>query len=149
MATKPLPDELKAAGAKMLAALDAIGLEPQGALWLHYPLVDDWRYVVITALVSRDGRRKIYGLIDEALMQIGQQDGLSIMDIHLYDPSEIVPRNLSLIGVENATVNVVEARLNGMLVNAFLYRLKATPGRTEAKHMADRFERTVRDLVAA
>lgn len=149
MATEHLPDELKAAGAKMLAELDAIGLDPQGALWLHYPTVKDWRFVVITALVNRDGRRKIYGLIDEALTKVGQSEALSIMDIHLYDPSEIVPRNLSLIGAENAAVIVENSRFNGMLVNAFIYRLRSTPGRTETKRAADRFERTVKELLAA
>jgi hypothetical protein len=130
MAAEPLSSVLAEAGLAMTGELDSIGLEPQGALWLHSAVLQDWRYCVISDLVAYLGRPLVYDLIGKALDRVGMLDGLTIFDIHLFEPSEIVPTVLGgAIQIDGLSqVALTNSELNGMMVDALVYRL--TPPRT-------------------
>lgn len=144
MAIEPLSDELIAAGQALTAGLDHIGLNPQGALWIHAHHLNDWRFTVISDLVDVMGRRKIYSLIDDALRELAPNEALTIADIHLAAPSEILARVLGgIISIENGVAHLEGCSVNGMPVDAVVYRLmKAAPNRN-GKRAAAEFERRV------
>jgi len=147
MAAERLSDELKASGAAMLAELDKIGLNPSGALWLYFPHVKDWRFAVVSALVDTMGRRKVYGLIDEALERIGKSEFMTILDIHLYSASDIVPRNLgSAIRAKGGVMDFANSTVNGVTYDAVIYRLVPPPQLSEVNRAGKAFEKKVRSL---
>lgn len=149
MAAEHLTEDMKASGAAMLAELDKIGLEPTGALWLHFPLVNDWRYAVVTPLVDTMGRRKVYGLIDDALEAIGKTDAFTILDIHLYSASEIVPHLLgSAFHIQDSEARLEDVTVNGVSFNALVYRLTPPPPPTQVRRTERQFEKVVRKLAA-
>jgi hypothetical protein len=149
MAAEHLTEDMKASGAAMLAELDKIGLEPTGALWLHFPIVKDWRYAVVSPLVDTMGRRKVYGLIDDALEAIGKTDAFTILDIHLYSSSEIVPRLLGhVVNAENSSVALENVTVNGVTFDALIYRLTPPPPAKQVRRVERQFENAVRKLAA-
>lgn len=108
----------------MLALLDRVGLQPQGALWLMFPHVKDWRYTIVSDLVDDYGRTKVYGLIDDVIAALPAVDGLTIFDIHLASSTEIMPRLLDgAIDVDNGIVRLTDCRVNDMNVDAVVFRL--------------------------
>jgi len=145
MAVEPLSAELKTAGQIMLAHLDRVGLSPQGALWLMFPHIKDWRYTVVSDLVDDYGRIKVYGLIDEALSALPPVDGLTLFDIHLASTSEIMPMVLDgLVAVDNGVVHLNDCRINDVKVDAVVFRLQqARPVAVRKKAIRD-FQRAAR-----
>lgn len=146
MAGLDLSDELRAAGAAMVRELDAIELRPQGVLWLHFPHIKDWRLTVISDLVEYAGRLKIYGLIDAALEKHGPIEGLTIFDVHLASPAEILPRVIRSGVSGSGPMEVVDCFFNGVPVNALIYRLLPARPQHEIKKALNLFERTVSRL---
>jgi len=143
VAVEPLSDELIAAGQKLTAELDRIGLHPQGALWLHAHHLKDWRFTVVSDLVDVMGRRKVYSLIDQALAKIEPHDGLTIVDIHLAAPSEVLARVMGgVLNVDAGIVKLSECTVNSLPVDAIVYRLTNNAGR-DGKRAAAEFERRV------
>ncbi len=132
----------------VLAKLDALGLEPQGALWLHFPHVKDWRFTVITDLVDSLGRKRAYDLIGSALDSVGHVDGLTVFDLHIAAPSEVMPRVLGgVLFVENGIVQLSDCEINDVPVDAVIYRLRKARSNPAAKKAASRFEKSVAQLV--
>lgn len=145
MAVEPLSDELIAAGMDLTAELDRIGLEPQGALWLHAHHLNDWRFTVISDLVDHMGRRRVYALIDEALNKLGPSDTLNIADIHLAAPSELLAKIMGgAFRIEYpSTVHLKACSVNGVPVDAVAYRVLPPRSAAEIKRAAKKFERAV------
>lgn len=142
MAVEPLSEQLIEAGQALTSELDRIGLHPQGALWLHAHHLNDWRFTIISDLVDEMGRRRVYALIDEALTKIGPNDGLTIVDIHLATPSEVLARVLGgAFEINDGIATLESCSVNGMPVDAVVYRL-TSKGR-DAKKAAASFERRV------
>lgn len=149
MAVEPLPEQLTGAGRAMLDQLDRVGLHPQGALWLMFPHIKDWRYTVISDLVDNHGRTQIYGLIDEALAGLDPVDGLTIFDIHLASTSEILPRVIGgAIHVENGLVQLSDCNINGVPVDAVVYRLQSERSLVERKKALKALQRSARHATA-
>ncbi len=147
MAAEYLSDELKRRGANVLAKLDQLGLEPQGVLWLHFPHVKDWRLTVITDLVDTLGRKRTYDLIGSALDHVGPVEGLTVFDLHIAAPSEVMPRVLGGAFVfENGIVELSDISINDMPIDAVIYRLRRARAFPAAKKAASKFEKSVAQL---
>ena len=145
MAPEHLSDELKSAGQAMVQQLDAIGLRPQGVLWLLFPHVNDWRLTVISDLVDVLGRSKVYGLIDAALERHNRVEGLTIFDVHLAASAEVVPRVLEgAFQVENGLVHLADCKIDGLPVDAVIYRLLPPREGAALTKAAKLFERSVK-----
>lgn len=144
MVVEPLSEQLIEAGQALMAELDRIGLHPQGVLWLHAHHLNDWRFTVISDLVDEMGRRRVYSLIEEALEKIGQRDGLTVMDIHLAAPDEILARVLDgFIEMNAGVVKLVDCKVNGMPVDAVVFRLTRARQKAEVKRASAKFQRAV------
>lgn len=150
MAIEPLSDELIEAGAAMLRELDTIGLEPQGALWLHFHALNDWRFTVISDLVDMAGRRKVYGLIEKALAATGSSPDLTIFDIHLASSAEVMPRVLGgAIHIKAGTAHVQDCSIDGAKVDAVIYRLLPARPESERRRAIKRFDQKAKELISA
>jgi hypothetical protein len=149
VAIERLSDELAEAGAAMTRELDSIGLEPQGALWMHSPALNDWRYCVVSDLVSELGRPATYNLIGRALDVLGRVEGLTIFDIHLFDPNEVVPMVLAEGGISVGGISRIELKdinVHGLPVDALIYRLGGVRSDNARKKSAREFQRRVTAL---
>ena len=148
MAFEHLSGALADAGSAMTRELDEIGLVPQGALWLHSAALQDWRYCVISDLVPELGRPMTYDLIGRALDKVGPIDGLTIFDVHLFEPSELVPTVLGgAFRVDGLSrVSVIDGKVDGLPINAIVYRI--TPARDPAvrRKAASAFKKRVAAL---
>jgi hypothetical protein len=148
MAVEQLSDELKRKGQNVLTMLDNLGLEPQGMLWLHFPHLRDWRLTVITDLVETLGRKRAYDLIGSALDHVGPIDGLTVFDLHIAAPSEVIPRVLGgTFILEDGMAELRDSQINDIPINAVLYRLRKARPQLVAKKSASRFEKSVAQLV--
>lgn len=144
MAADALSLELKNAGKAFIHALDAIGLNPQGVLWLHFTHLHDWRLTVVSDLVDHLGRRKVYSLITQALAGLDPVDGLTAFDIHLASSDEVMPQVLGgAFRVEDGMAQLSDCRINDMPVDAVIYRLLPPRSKQEIPSAAKRFERDV------
>lgn len=144
MAIAPISVELKQAGREMLAALDDIGLQPNGAMWLYFHNIGDWRFAVVSDLVPALGRTKIYGLIDAALAARKPVEGLTIFDVQLAAPDELFVRVISKVfqvhpGVEVTLGNVA---IDNVPVEAFIYRLLPPRSASEVRSSSVRFSKS-------
>jgi hypothetical protein len=122
--------------------LDALGLDPQGALWLHFPHVKDWRFTVITDLVDTVGRRKAYDLVGSVFDNVGQIEGFTVFDMHLASPAEVMPRVLGgAFYVEDGIVELIDSNVNDMPVDAVVYRLRKPRSAQAATRAARKFSK--------
>jgi hypothetical protein len=147
MAHVNLSDEMKRAGLAFVGDLDAIGLRPQGVLWLLFPHLGDWRLTVVSDLVDEVGRSRVYALLDEALSARDPVDGFTIFDVHLAASSEILPRVLGGgFKMQLGVAEIVDGNINGMQIDAVLYRMLDPRPAHERKIAAKLFEKTVKAL---
>ncbi len=131
----------------MLAELDSIGLMPQGMLWLYFHGVKDWRLTVVSDLLSTMPRQRVYALIGDALDKHGPIDGLTVFDVHLYDSSEIIPRILGgALQITGGRARILDGQVNGMPVDALVYRLMPPRDPGTIKRAAKAFEKKVMAL---
>lgn len=145
MAVEPLRPELIEAGEKLLAVLDELGLNVHAAAWLYFPDLEDWRYYVATPLVEEMGRKRVYGLLADALDVIGAPEGMTIFDLHL-DGSQggLFAMLTSMIGMENGRASFQNCRFNNIPVDAMVYRSMSLNDTTRyPKKAAKAFERNV------
>ncbi len=135
----------------MLGELDAVGLHPQGVLWLHFHALNDWRLTIISDLIDAVGRLKVYELVDQALEKHGPVDGLTIFDIHLASPQEVMPRVLggAFLFEGGGGVELTDCHVNGAPVDAYIYRLVRAREAGDAASAAKHFERRVQELASA
>lgn len=149
MAIGPVSDELRRAGAAMLARLDDIGLFPQGVLWLHWHELNDWRFTVISDLVEVLGRAKIYALLDEALEKVGPTEGLTIFDVHLASSTEMLSWMLSSFAPPvSVDCSFQDCWFEGRQIDAYVYRSDFPRDRRQIEAAARKFQREVRLLAA-
>jgi hypothetical protein len=154
MAVEPLTAELRDAGFSMRTQLDAIGLRPQGLMWLHFAHLRDWRFTVISDLLSEIGRTRLYGLLGEALDKIDVTDGLTIFDVHLAAPDEIVTAAIENVfdielGDAPAAVELIDCRAHGERVDAFVYRMSKPRSKAEVRRAAREFTATAKAFTGA
>ncbi|GGN49531.1 hypothetical protein GCM10011349_20260 [Novosphingobium indicum] len=152
MAIERVAPDLIEAGRTLLEHLDEMGIEPQGALWIHFYHLKDWRYTVVTDFVDVIGRRKTYALISKALSQFDPIDGLSLVDVHLSAPSEVLPKVLGGIfhidGDGTGVASVKECTINDMPVDAEIYRLRPAREMALAQRAARKTLRKLEKLPA-
>lgn len=135
MAERGLSESAIEAGAKFLASLDELGLQPEGAAWLYSYSLVDWRFAVVTSAVDIVGRRTIYRSLLDALRVAHLGDDLTEVDLYLVSPSD---RWYSAMAAVLSTPpdaiigklfkeNVVTDAFGAMAVTMFIYRISKSP----------------------
>jgi hypothetical protein len=140
-------------GKAFLASLDELGMGVQGAAWLYFRDLDDWRYYVATPLTDTMGRKRVYSLLADALDVIGTPEGLSVFDVHLASPQDPIFQLISgAVNWQGGGVAFFEnCSLNGVQVNGVMYRLTRHARPIDAR-LAKRtevvFKRKVKEVLA-
>jgi len=152
MAQRPLSEELKAAGLRLLKATDALDMQAQGAMWIYNDLRQDWRYYLVTSLVDTIGRRKTYRLLLDAFDRVEFPNEMTIEDVHLGSPSDAFFRTISsairISGAENIA-QFENCIFNDVRFDGVIYRaVKDVPTARQAEQIEKRFQKRVKDLVA-
>jgi hypothetical protein len=148
----PVPDiskDLIEAGRKLLAALDSAGLGAQGAAWIFFHDLEDWRFVVATSLVESMGRSKVYKLLLDVMKQLDVPKELTVEDIHLISTEgpvyTTIGRIFRLAG--GGTARVSDCTINGAKIDALIYRWgDDSPSANEMKRVERSFRRRIKEL---
>jgi len=147
MAARALSEHLVEAGAKLLAALDDAGLQPEGAAWIFDHALGDWRYVVATSLVQTMGRSSVYKELLTITKKLDMPQDLTVQDIHLVAPGGPLFKAISgALLIENGRVTVRDCIINGLSVDAVIFRWTGVPTQTKAAKVQKEFKRRVKEL---
>ena len=154
MAAEPLNDALRDAGFAMRRQLDAIGLKPQGLMWLHFADLRDWRFTVVSDLLPVLGRTRIYSLLGDALDKIEANEGLTIFDVHLAAPEEVVISAIKQafnieLGDSLVGVSLIDCIAYDQPVDAFIYRMAPPRSNAEIRRAAREFTAEARAFTGA
>ena len=148
--TEGLSDNLRIAGAKLLAALDDAGLQAHGAAWIFDHTLGDWRFVVATSLVETMGRTRVYRELLTVMKKLDMPEEMTINDVHLESTESVLFKALSrVVRVESGAVAVFrDCAINGTKFDAHIYRWShAPPTRAEAQNVERQFKRRIKELV--
>lgn len=149
MAARPLSEDLIDAGHKLLEAADKTGLRPQGAAWLYDHALDEWRYILVSALVDTMGRRKVYQLLVRAFSKLHFPADLTIVDVYLEGPKSPLFDALARFQVVDGIARFENCSLNGMLFDGVIYRWNPTPPPSAVKQIERNFMKKAKRAVEA
>lgn len=150
MVRRHISAELKAAGADLLRATDALGMQAQGAMWVYRHALEDWRYYLVTSLVDTIGRRKTYRLLLKAFEVVDFPKEMTVEDVHLGSPKEpffqLVSKIVRVDGGGTATFE--NCIFNEMSFDGVIYRsVQEVPTKREAERIEKRFTKRIKNLV--
>ncbi|HRK95269.1 MAG TPA: hypothetical protein PK694_03020 [Rhodospirillales bacterium] len=148
MAHEPLPEDLKADGAAVLALASKLGMAPREAAWLYEHDFGAWRYYLVTPVVRAVGPMEAYGALAETLPRTSLHPRFNVIDVHLVDPSEEMADLLASCRSAAAGADPLVARhnRNGTVFDAYVYPVEP-PGDTDAKSLKKTFRRSLRDFM--
>ena len=96
---EPLTDGMIEAGAQLIRKLDELRVEVTAALWLLDTEINEWRLLLASPLVSREGRVVMYQMIDRAIAQLDEHASAV-----LFSAISLARENADLIKRLSATV---------------------------------------------
>lgn len=148
MAHEPLPEDIKADGAAVLALATKLGMAPREAAWLYEHDFGAWRYYLVTPVVRAVGPMEAYGALAETLPRTSLHPRFNVIDVHLVDPSEETADLLaSCRSVAAGADEIIAGHThNGTTVDAYLYRVEPVIC-TDTKSLKKTFRRSLRDFV--
>jgi len=115
-----------AEGAKLISALDASGFEVSSALWLYSSEHEDWRLIIATPLVDKEGPRATYRMVQRVLRKTGLN--LDLRRIGVVSPSDSLIQVLRrAIKTDSGISNIRFSRnvVDGIYIeDAVLYRVQ-------------------------
>jgi hypothetical protein len=123
-----LTKEMIATGATLVGKLDERGLQPDAALWLYSPDLQQWKLVIVEVKVGKKGPKEVYRQIQKILRESGGEMGeLSLDDVALAKPDAPI---ISLLRASVRTgpgisgVRFKNNVIDGTLIeDAYIYRL--------------------------
>ncbi len=107
--TQDLSEEMRRAGASLIARLDEIGLPVQAALWRYHEEAEVWRLVIALPGIKSQGSRKVYEQIQSVLF--GTPEGESTIGLE----------NISVVDTQDPLISSLRDRVR--MRGAFVYRL--------------------------
>ncbi len=115
-------------GARLIEALDAEGLSPRAALWMHEEGRLRWTLVLAEDDLESRGVMTVLGDVQRVLASLGDGVDLELHDITLVRPETSLIR--SLVRAETRGPSLAGARLMGdwiedrIFENAYVYRVR-------------------------
>lgn len=139
---------LRNAGKQLLEELDNVGLQPNGAGWVHDSEADRWFYLVLTPLIDERGPYWIYERLLRLFNRRPLPAGVSPLDLRIYSPLERgMSGLLSAIRTEDGEAEMLDCNVFGMRINhAIFYRMS---GLGASAGSARQFDEGIRSLEAA
>lgn len=125
MGTSSLVEHDLEAGRNLLKALDEASMEVSAAMWFWFVLESEWRYVIATPRVDKEGPLQVYNLLGQLLARV--QIHIDFNDLWVVPPdNENISMMRKLIKVDNG--EGVWLRDNWVdnlhIASAYVYRLK-------------------------
>ncbi|MBI5763252.1 MAG: hypothetical protein HZA51_06975 [Planctomycetes bacterium] len=115
------------AGRRVADALSQAQTPVQAVLWLYLPEFEEFRLLVATSIVDRDGPLAAYKAIREALEGIPESQRPAPFSISAVSPSDSVVRGLRKVvraGPAGSDVRISNTLVDDVYVqDAFVYRL--------------------------
>ena len=152
MASRILSQDDIALGRAVLLATEALSMNAEGALWLYDRKDDEWRYFLITSIFDRLDPREVYLCLNEALSKILSAKEASDLRLYIAAPSESMVTQLQKQIRTGAHVSEPQKKtvtIDGIRMQAFVYRLAARLETDQAKRTQRRFRRSCREVAAA
>lgn len=148
MSVSALPEHLKDAGRKLLAALDEAGLGAEGAGWIFFHHLEEWRFVVATSLVESIGRTTVYRMLLAAMENLVVPNDLTVEDVHLISTESADYKTIcGLIQMGGGTAIFKDCQINDVKFDAVLYRWgMKPPTKEEMRKVEKTFKRRVKEL---
>ncbi len=124
-----MPTEKVAAGEELIMRLDKFNFPVVAALWYYFPELNQWRLLIASPVVDKDGPKKAYKAIQIALNKKPNRiRSISLQEISVVSPNE--PDMSSMrSAMRTQKGGFPKVRLQGIMLNnvivedAFIYRL--------------------------
>ena len=114
------------AGEKLTQALDDAKFEVVASLWFYDPDTDEWRLIIASPLVDREGPLHAYREIQKALGAL-QQKYVSLSDISAVSPNHDLIKLLRIAlktGAGISGIRFTRNRINDQFIeDSYIYRL--------------------------
>jgi hypothetical protein len=128
MVETALTKEMIEPGATRVGKLDERGLQPDAALWLYSPDLQQWKLLIAEVKVGKKGPKEVYRQIQKILSESAEEIGeLSLDDVALAKPDAPIIALLRVAVQTGPGISGIRFKnnvVNGTLIeDAYIYRL--------------------------
>jgi hypothetical protein len=124
------------AGRKLIEALDRSSFPVKAALWLYFGGAEDWRLVIASPVVDRDGLKAAYTAVQSVRNNTPEASSLGLDSILLVRPNNHIIKVLSryISGSERTNRRFRRNTFDNLFIeDAYVYRLEGDDSRVAAK----------------
>jgi hypothetical protein len=114
-------------GKRLIEALDKADFQVQAAIWFYLTDAGEWRLLIASPFVEKDGPKKAYSFIQSVLAQLSPPPEISLKDVSLVTPKHhlisllrVAIRTGPKISGIRFTRNVIN---NTLIEDAYIYRI--------------------------
>jgi hypothetical protein len=114
-------------GKGLIEALDKADFQVEAAIWFYLTDSGEWRLLIASPFVEKNGPKKAYSFIQAVLAQLSPPSGISLKDISVLSPKHhlisllrIAIRTGPGISGIRFTRNVIN---NTLIEDAYIYRI--------------------------
>ena len=115
------------AGEALLSRLDDIKFDVKAALWFYVHDSDEWRLIIASPIVDKDGPKKAYEKVQSQLQELDGGYELSLRNISLVSPGDKLIKALESViktGKSISHIRFTRNVINGLFIeDAYIYRL--------------------------
>lgn len=114
------------AGEALLSKLDEIEFNVKAALWFYVQDSEEWRLIIASPTVDKDGPKKAYEKVQSQLQKLNGH-GLSLRNISLVSPGDKLIKALKSVFKPDKAISPIRFTRNvidGIFIeDAYIYRL--------------------------
>jgi hypothetical protein len=115
------------AGEALLGKLDDIKFNVKAALWFYVQDSEEWRLIIASPIVDKDGPKKAYEKVQSQLQELDGGYKLSLRNISLVSPGDKLIKALESViktGKSISHIRFTRNVVNGLFIeDAYIYRL--------------------------
>ncbi|HUT45712.1 MAG TPA: hypothetical protein VMX36_05470 [Sedimentisphaerales bacterium] len=115
------------AGEVLLSKLDEIEFNVKAALWFYVQDSEEWRLIIASPIVDKDGQKKAYETVQSQLQELNGRYELSLRNISLVSPGDKLIKALKSVFKLDKAISPIRFTRNvidGMFIeDAYIYRL--------------------------
>lgn len=115
------------AGEALLSRLDDIKFNVKAALWFYVQESEEWRLIIASPIVDKDGPTKAYEKVQSQLQELDGGYKLSLRNISLVSPGDKLIKALESViktGKSISHIRFTRNVVNGLFIeDAYIYRL--------------------------
>jgi hypothetical protein len=115
-------------GETLIKALDKTDFQVHSALWFYLPESDEWRFIIASPLIDKEGPIKAYTYVRKELAKLSPPVGISLKNISIFSPNNDLIKLLKVAittgpGISGVrfTRNVIN---NVFIEDVYIYRIQ-------------------------